>query len=656
VKASLVSATSVIALLAMESGSANAALTITLANSTMTVFSLIGHGATAFTDIATVTSGNNTTLTFGAVSLPGIAAGFSGAAQSFPISGGSASSVTGTYSYNATVTGASGSTTVTVTDAGATPVTLTMKGAGVAPIANVLVTNSNTANGGTANTGSVGNVLVNNAVNAVVTVSNSGNGNLSGLGTISNLLGSIGSASNSVFVGTGGSVSLGDTSSATFTYAFTPTARGSTTATVVTTFTDGGTNNAARTITTSLAGTGVAPVLNLSATVSAGYVLVGSGNTGTASVVVQNTGDGNKSGIVTTSNLRGTVGTAAASGFSGSGGAVSATDTSSVTFNYVYTPTVRGTSTTNVVSTFVNGSTDGTNQSVTGTTTLTGTGVAPVASVTAGTTYVRLGTSGTATATLSNVGNGNLSGAGTISNLRGSATTTVGTNFAAMAGNPGTISLADAASTTLGYTYTPVSRTAQTSTATFSLLDGNIAGTNTAQTLTATVTAQGVGPTYRSTFGSTVNTPTAVAHDATATTGPTLNFGTAGVGYAQTFYLDLANITTDSNGGNTALTDLSINHFTIAGANAGNFSSAFTPGTVIHEGGSILMPITVMAANAGLLTGTLTVFTDEATALGGIGDTFTYQLAVLAPEPASLAVLGAGLAGLAGIRRRRRGH
>jgi len=646
----------VIALLAMESGSANAAVTLSLANSTVTVFSLIGNGATAFTDIATVSNGKNTNLTFGAVSPSGIAAGFSGAAQSFSVTTNSTISVTGTYSYNATTTGASGSTTVTVTDAGATPVTLTMTGIGVAPIANVSVTNSNTANGGTANTGSVGNVLVNSAVNAIVTVSNSGNGNKSGLGTTSNLLGSIGSASNSVFVGTGGSVSLGDTSSTTFTYAFTPTARGVAAASVTTTLTDGGTNNAATTITTSLSGTGVAPVLNLSATASAGYVLVGSGNTGTASVVVRNIGDGNKSGLAATSNLRGNVGTAAASGFSGSGGAVSATDTSSVTFNYVYTPTVRGTSTTNVVSTFVNGSTDGTNQSVTGTTTLTGTGVAPVASVNAGTTYVRLGTSGTATATLSNVGDGNLSNKGTTSNLRGTATSAVGTNFVALVGNPGSISLADAASTTLGYTYTPVSRTAQTSTATFSLLDGNTAGTNAAQTLTATVTAQGIGPTYRSSFASVVNTPGAVANGATVTTGPTLNFGTAGIGYAQTFYLDLANITTDTNGGNAALTDLSINHFTIAGANAGNFSSAFTPGTVIHEGGSILMPITVMAAYAGLLTGRLTIFTDETTSLGGIGDTFTYQLAVLAPEPASLAVLGAGLAGLAGIRRRRRDH
>jgi hypothetical protein len=640
----------------METGSANAAVTLSLANSTVTVFSLIGNGATAFTDIATVSNGKNTTLTFGAVSPSGIAAGFSGAAQSFSVTTNSTISVTGTYSYNATATGPSVSTTVTVTDGGATPVNLTMTGIGVAPIANVSVTNSNAANGGTANTGSVGNVLVNSAVNAVLTVNNSGNGNKSGLGTISNLLGSTGSASNSVFVGTGGSVSLADASSTTFTYAFTPTARGAATATVATTFTDGGTNNAATTVTTSLSGTGVAPMLNLSATASAGYVLVGSGNTGTASIVVQNTGDGNKSGLGTASNLRGTIGTAAASGFSGSGGAVSATDASSATFNYVYTPTVRGTSSTNVVSTFVNGSTDGKNQPVTGTTTLTGTGVAPVASVTAGTTYVRLGTSGTATATLSNVGNGNLSGQGTISNLRGTTTSAAGANFVAVAGNPGTISLADAASTTLGYTYTPVSRTTQTSTATFSLLDGNTAGTNTAQTLTATVTAQGVGPTYRSTFGAVVNTPTAVAHGATVTTGPTLNFGTAGVGYAQTYYLDLANITADANGGNAALTDLSINRFTIAGTNAGNFSSSFAAGTVIHEGGSMLMPITVLATNSGLLNGTLTIFTDEATSLGGVGDTFTYQLAVMAPEPASLAVLGAGLAGLAGIRRRRHGR
>jgi len=604
-----------------------------------------------------------------------------GTASSGGFSGGTSVSLTDssstTYNYVFKPTG-TGTATTTVVDSfsnggtnnAASSATTTLAGTGVAPVQSVAISNTGTLGGGVAATGSVGNVLVGSSVSAIVTVTDIGNGDLAtggGTNTINNLNGSAGSASNSVFVGTGGTFNIKDASggsssstTAAYTYNFTPTATGAQTATVITAFTNGATGgtNLANTVTSALSGTGVAPVANVSGSASAGYVLVT--QSAAASVTVSNSGNGNLSGLGTISNLRGSVGAASGSGFSGAGGtlaigtAAGLTDTTSTTYSYVYTPTTRGAASTTVVSTFVNGN-GVTNSAGTLSTTLLGTGVAPVNSVTATpTALVRIGTTGAgaATVSISNIGNGNLSGAGTISNLNGTVSNALGTGFSTSSGT--TVGLADAASTTLGYTYTPLSHATSSTTATISFSNGNTAGTNTAQTITASVSAQGVGPTYQSKIGATVDTPTAVAHGATASTGPTISFFVASKS-TQTLYLNLGNITTDPNGGNASLTNLSIESFTFAGANAAAFSSTFTPGSVITEGGSILLPITVSSgALTGLLNSSLTIFTDESVGLGGTGDTFTYELAALIPEPASFAVIGAGLAGLACARRRRK--
>ena len=106
-----------------------------------------------------------------------------------------------------------------------------------------------------------------------------------------------------------------------------------------------------------------------------------------------------------------------------------------------------------------------------------------------------------------------------------------------------------------------------------------------------------------------------------------------------------------------SLTNLTIERYSISGANASSFSiGTFTANSIITEGGELILPITVTSSSgAGPLTSTLTIFTDESTGLGGVGDTFTYLLSARSiPEPTSLAVLGAGLAGLASFRRRRK--
>jgi hypothetical protein len=126
--------------------------------------------------------------------------------------------------------------------------------------------------------------------------------------------------------------------------------------------------------------TGVAPTAN----VAANTVTVRAGTSGTIPLTVSNTGDGNRAGTDNggslKSNLRGTVGSASGV-ISGSGGTFSVADqygssTTTQSFSFTYAPTDRGTTQTNVATTFDNGI-GNTNSSGTVDTTLTGNAVGP---------------------------------------------------------------------------------------------------------------------------------------------------------------------------------------------------------------------------------------------------------------------------------------
>jgi len=659
----------------IKSGVVQASLTVTLTGTgvapvaSVTAAQSLGNilvGQTATTTVVVRNIGNGDLATGGSASSVNNLRGtigssssvFTGAGSVFNLADSNAgtaavTSVAATYTFAPTSRGAQSSTISTTllngigsTNSSGTASTV-LSATGVAPVAAI-------------STSSTNYFLVGTGGTATVTVSNTGNGNLSGLAaSISNLRGSV-SASAAGFTGSGGTASVGDTSSAAYTYSFAPTARGATVSTLVTAALVNGNasgNNAATTLTASLTGTGVAPVGTITNTAPSTYVLVG--QSATATVSVANTGNGNLSGLGSASNLLGSVAAVTGTGFSGSGGSVSLGDTSAQTYSYTFAPTVRGASTGQVVATLTDGG-GSTNSAFSQTVSLTSTGVAAVQSVTSGslTNQVRVGTTATATTTVTNIGNGNLAGAGSAYNLNGSVVSTGLASGVTTSG--GTFSLPDSATTTFGYTFAPLSRGSVTSTGVIAFSNGNSAGTNTSQTVSSVFTNQGVGPVYSSGLsttstgaGAVANTPTPVANGSIGAASGSINFGTVGYNKSLTVYLAIRNTTPDVAA--ASLTNMTIEGFSISGLNASSYSVTLTNGSVITAGGQLVVPITVLGTSLyGLLNSTLTIFTDESAALGGVGDTFTYSLTALSvPEPASIAVVGAGLAALAGLRRRR---
>ena len=615
--------------------------------------------------------------------------GFSGGL--FTVSQGDTSTATYNYVFTPTALGATSTSVTANFSNGSTDLTnsshsttATITGTGVAPIQNITVSNSG-APGSTPGTGNVGYVLVNspsNSAAATITVSNTGNGNLdtSVPQSVSNLNGSIG-AGTSVFQGSGttlgGGTGLNDpttaggTTSQSNTYTFAPTTRGAASSGIVTTFTNGNSNgsNLPQTVTTTLSGQGVAPVQNTDASASAGYVLVGTSKS--LSYTVRNTGDGNLSGLPgTLSNLNGSVSSAGLSGdaqFSGPSPnptLFSLADTSSTAVTMVFTPTVKGSSVSATITTnFSNGNASGNNQADAASTVLTGQGVAPVNSISSTVAASRIGsgTAGNGAVTVANVGNGNLATGGLpdpSSNLQ--VTSISGPSGGGFSGaGAGAFTLPDATTSTYNYSYTAAKGTARgtyTNTVVATLGNGSADGMNTAGTVNTTVQGTAVGPAYRSTYGSSPG-PSGNPWTTPTPTKQNISFGTVGLTGSKTIFLDITNATLDL--GDNSLTGLTIGSFSLAGDpnfSLSGFSTTVLP-SAANGGGVLEVAINFTATGAGLYSGDLQFTTDQEAAFGNtaLGDIFDYALFATAsvPEPGTWLIIGAGLGGLAAVRRRR---
>ena len=282
--------------------------------------------------------------------------------------------------------------------------------------------------------------------------------------------------------------------------------------------------------------------------------------------------------------------------------------TSSISEVYTFKPTTRGAFSEPITFTpsaggFMSGA------GTTSTVTLTGTGVAPVISLTtsaAAVGNIRIGTSGAASLTINNIGDGNQAGSG-LGNLTG----TVSIGSGGFGGSGGSFNLADSASQTFNYTVSPTLHSALSDNIAVNAADGSTDGMNNSQNLSAMLSATGVGPTLS----------TGIA------TGGTLNFGKAVSPQAPSESTSVANVTTDANLG--TLTNLDVVSIGLSGSGASMFSiSGVSNGMTLTKSQSANLSVSFAPSIGftGSATATLTLVTDEGSANGVAGKTVTYTL------------------------------
>lgn len=461
---------------------------------------------------------------------------------------------------------------------------------------------------------------------------------------------------------TGGQPAANASTTSNFTYTGGASRTVSATASIVTSFTNGSTDNkgAAQTITTTLTGVTVAPVQSITTGGPTVYALPG--EVASRDFTIKNVGDGSRAGATLDGTLSNTLGTGFASTTAtgsyaladGVVGGPATTRTHTVT--YTGQSTRGASSNATVTATSTNGSSDGKNTAQTISQTFKALTVAPVASVASTVTFgnVRVGASGTATLAVANIGDGNLAGTGSTYNLRGSVGSASGAFSGAGGALNGASGLNDSngggtTSASYSFTYTPTARGAH-STGVTTTLNNGVGNTNANGTANTTLSGTGVGPVYAAQVDSK-----AVGN------GATVNFlwGGAPVQFED---LLVSNVTSDTPAGTA--TDLSLtveiindplNEFQLSLNGSGY---GHTASFVSSAGG---LPATIASislqfnskVSGGDGLAQLRISTDEGASFGGAGAIYIYNLAAV-PEPGTMMVVGAGLLGLAALRRRPR--
>jgi hypothetical protein len=241
--------------------------------------------------------------------------------------------------------------------------------------------------------------------------------------------------------------------------------------------------------------------------------------------------------------------------------------------------------------------------------------------------------------TVSNTGDGNLSGLGDMSNLHG----TLGASTGVFAGTGGTLDLGDGSQTTFDYSFTPTAHGAATGSVTAAFQNGSPDGKNQSSSVDVALAGQGVGPVYSS----------GIAAGGVIDLGP-ITLG--GTGMAD---LKISNTSTDPTNASPVLTQLSLLAADIQPP-AENFVLENFASTVLSEGDSFDLKIGFDATQLGVQTADLVITTDQGVGFGQSGETFDYELMVdvvpsAVPEPRTweMLMLGFGLMGLRGAWSRR---
>lgn len=342
-----------------------------------------------------------------------------------------------------------------------------------------------------------------------------------------------------------------------------------------------------------------------------GDTLVGSSSSKTFNITVLST--------ITSGSV-----SAAAAPFSGGPVSIVSSSKTQVPATYSFAPTVRG-SASELLN--VNGMNLNSKIQQHGQISLQGVGVAPVEALsTSFSPETRIGTSSLQTVTVSNVGDGNLSGLGDASDLLGS----LGASNGVFQGSGGSFDLADGANTTFDYSFAPTDHglVHKSLKATFS--NGSADGKNQASGQTVALTGDGVGPQYSSSLAPGV-----------------IDLGAIKLGMGAAIDLKISNVSTDGNGGDADLTDLSLLSADLNPTGPGlPFSLGdFVPDTVLGEGESFDLKIDFSATTLGEQAANLVIMTDENAAFGATGQTFDYQLTadvVPVPEAETWEMLLAG--------------